>query len=166
MQMTQEYVRELFAYKDGMLFWKVKPAKQIAIGTRAGTLTKINYRIISIKGEFFLEHRLIWIMFNGEIPDGMRIDHKDGAPFHNHIDNLRLATTTQNIWNSRISKNNKSGYKGVSFCKDKNKWIAQIGANGIKKHLGYFSTPQLANEAYKIKAKELHGDFANQTSNL
>jgi hypothetical protein len=48
----------------------------------------------------------------------------------------------------------------VSFHKASGKWIAQICINGKKKHLGLFSTPELAYAAYCKAALEYHGKFA------
>lgn len=37
-------------------------------------------------------HRLVWIAFNGPIPDGVTINHRDGNKANNRLDNLELAT--------------------------------------------------------------------------
>jgi hypothetical protein len=55
---------------------------------------------------------------------------------------------------------NSSGYKGVSFHKQKQKWVAQIRANGSSKFLGFFSTPEEDYKKYCDTAIELHGEFA------
>jgi hypothetical protein len=162
--MTQEIFNELLRYESGQLFWRVKPAKQIAAGARAGTNMSHKYRQVKTAYGYFLEHRIIWIMHNGSIPEGMNVDHKDRNPANNVIENLRLATQTQNMWNTPMKRTNKSGYKGVSYSKDKNKWIAQIGASGMKKHLGYYETPELASAAYQRAANKLHGEFANNNT--
>lgn len=164
--MTKETVTELLRYDDGMVFWKVKPAKQIAAGVRAGTRMAKGYRIIKTPHGYFLEHRLVWIYFNGSIPEGMNIDHIDGDPSNNRIENLRIATFTQNMWNVKLNKSNKCGFKGVSYSKDKKKWIAQISANGTKKHLGYFDTPEQASEEYKRQSEKLHGDFSSYKNRI
>ena len=41
-------------------------------------------------------HRFIWQAFNGEIPDGLTIDHIDNNPANNRLDNLQLLTNTEN----------------------------------------------------------------------
>jgi len=160
--MTRDIFNNLFRYEGGQLFWKIKPAKQIAAGARAGTNMKNRYRQVQTGYGLFLEHRIIWIMHYGPIPEGFTVDHEDRNPANNEISNLRLATHTQNMWNTVAKKTNRSGFKGVSYSKGKNKWIAQIGVNGMKKHLGYFETPELANEAYVNAAKLYHGSFANK----
>jgi len=42
-------------------------------------------------------HRLVWIAFNGEIPDGFEIDHDDCDKSNNCLDNLKLLTRKQNM---------------------------------------------------------------------
>lgn len=159
--MTKEILNELFQYREGQIFWKIKPAKQIAIGARAGTTMSHKYRQVQLRYGLILEHRIIWIMHFGEIPEGFTIDHIDHNPSNNSIGNLRIATFAENTWNSKKSKNNTSGFKGVYFSKDKNKWTSQIGANGVTKHLGYFDTAESAHEVYKQAANKLHKEFAN-----
>ena len=41
-------------------------------------------------------HRFIWEAFNGEIPDGLTIDHIDNNPANNRLYNLRLLTNVEN----------------------------------------------------------------------
>ena len=50
------------------------------------------------------------------------VDHIDGNPLNNHFSNLRWADRSINSQNRRIFKNNKSGFKNISFDKWKNKW--------------------------------------------
>jgi hypothetical protein len=42
-------------------------------------------------------HKLMWLTFMGDIPKGMTIDHMDGNPHNNHIDNLQLLSIRDNI---------------------------------------------------------------------
>jgi HNH endonuclease len=86
------------------------------------------------------------------------IDHIDGNGLNNTRENLRLATVAQNQWNSRIAKNNKSGFKGV--CLRQGRWTAQMSHLGQKIYLGTFPTAEIASMAYQTAAKELRGEFA------
>ena len=74
--------------------------------------------------------------------------------------NLRSSTPAQNCRNTAIKKNNTSGYKGVSWDKQKSKWFAQIMVDRKHIFLGYHRTPQEAHAAYVAGAKRLHGEFA------
>lgn len=41
-------------------------------------------------------HRAVWEAFNGEIPSGMQINHKDENPRNNRLDNLEMCTPKYN----------------------------------------------------------------------
>jgi hypothetical protein len=73
--------------------------------------------------------------------------------------NLRIATHQQNNHNHRISKNNTSGFKGVTWFERSKKWVAQINMNGKKIHLGLHGTPEAAHAAYAAASAKLHGEF-------
>jgi hypothetical protein len=94
-------------------------------------------------------------------PKGMMVDHIDGDGLNNRRSNLRLATNAQNLWNTGRRVTNSSGYKGVSFDKQKGKWHARIRRFKKYYHLGFFDNPEQAHQAYVSAAKEFHGEFAN-----
>ena len=51
----------------------------------------------NLKGKHFLVHRVVWEAFNGEIPEGLIIDHIDGNPHNNALDNLQAITHQDNL---------------------------------------------------------------------
>ena len=111
------------------------------------------------KVKSFRVHRLVGMAFL-ENPDNKEmIDHIDNNPSNNNVKNLRWATSSDNGCNQDKYKNNKSGYKGVSFNKPTNKYRALININGKLKHLGLFETAEEASVAYEAKAKEIHKEF-------
>lgn len=59
-------------------------------------------------------------------PDAQKVDHIKHINYDNRKSQLRPVTSSQNMMNRKINKNNKSGYKGVHWDKNKNKWIAFI----------------------------------------
>jgi hypothetical protein len=87
-------------------------------------------------------------------------DHKDRNGLNNQRENLRPATAAQNQANHGMYRNNKSGYKGVFYKKDKRKWWAQIKFDGVAENLGYYDTAREAAEAYNEAARRIHGEFA------
>lgn len=162
---TQDELRKLFEYRDGALVWRARGGalKNWDVrfaGTCAGSKDQNGYINIGIGGVLFKAHRLVWAMFNGEIPDGMQIDHKNGNRVDNRIENLRLATPGQNRQNAKLRDDNRTRLKGVDFNHRVGKWRARISSDGRTRHLGYFPTPEEAHAAYKGAANELHGDFA------
>lgn len=90
------------------------------------------------------------------------VDHKNGNGLDNRrLGNLRKASASQNIYNSRKSKSNTSGYKGVSRSKrGSNLWRAYIVVKGKQMTLGNFSDVELAADAYRIAAIQHAGAFA------
>jgi hypothetical protein len=93
-------------------------------------------------------------------PDGMETDHINGNRVDNRRANLRNATPAQNQYNKGLQRNNKSGYKGVSFDKKAGKWSARIKFNMKKFHIGFYDTPESASAAYRNAALRMHGEFS------
>lgn len=159
---TKQRLNEIFEYKNGMLFWKKKSSSKshVNIGERAGFFTNDGYRAVRVDMKIYKEHRLIWIMHNGEIPNGYEIDHQFGDRLDNRIEILRCGTPSNNQHNRNKNKNNTSGYKGVYFHTKTGKPIARIQSNGVFKYIGTYNTPEEAFDAYKKEAIKLHGEFA------
>lgn len=99
-------------------------------------------------------HRLIM-----NCPNSKFVDHIDGNGLDNRKENLRICTRIQNSGNSKISKNNTSGVKGVRFKKESNWWVANIKINNKLKFLGSFPNMDDAKNAYTVAAKKHFGEF-------
>ena len=89
---------------------------------------------------------------------GIEVDHENGNGLDNRRSNLRLATRTEQLWNTRRRSDNTSGYKGVSSFRER--WRAEITVNGRRVHLGLFDDPADAGHAYDAAALEYFGEFA------
>lgn len=59
-------------------------------------------------GKKYYVHRLVWIAFNGQIPEGLQVNHINEVKTDNRLSNLNLMTAKENTnWgsrNERISK--------------------------------------------------------------
>lgn len=93
-------------------------------------------------------------------PVDLVVDHINGNKLDNRTNNLRVCSQRQNCANSSIPKNNKSGYKGVSWYKAYKKWAASIMVDRKSLFLGYFDDVIDAANAYNRAAIENFGEFA------
>lgn len=155
--LRQSTLNELFSYKDGALYWKIDVANAVKAGEKAGYMNN-RYQKIKIKGQSYYAHRLIFAMFNGYSPEF--IDHIDGNPENNLIENLRPANFQQNNCNAKIRKDNLSGAKGVNWHKKQQKWNVRVGINGKRKHIGSFKEFELAELVATMAREKYHGLFA------
>lgn len=87
-------------------------------------------------------------------------DHQDRNPLNNRKANLRKCNGTQNQYNQPIDKRNSTGYKGVTYHKKNDKYVAHIRNNGHLTYLGSYETKEEAALAYNNAAKEIAGEFA------
>ena len=94
------------------------------------------------------------------------VDHIDGNRLNNNINNLRFANISENAMNIKLSINNTSGYKGVTFCKFFNKWMSYININGKRHDLGLFENIEEAVNARVKKAEELFGEYKNKCEKI
>lgn len=154
---TQELLKEYFYYKDGSLY-AAKSRTGLGIHKKAGSKRTNGYIYLNFHKKIYLAHRLIFLYHHGYLPK--ILDHIDGNPLNNRIENLRPATYAQNLANMKTPKSNKSGVKGVCFDKSKNKWVAEIKCNGVKHRLGRFDTLEEATKKIREKRNQLHKEFA------
>lgn len=85
-------------------------------------------------------HRIILERKLGrKLVKGEKTDHiKPNSTLLNTRENLRIASVSQNGINRNRQINNTSGYKGVCYHKQANKWQAQIMVNGNNRYLSFF----------------------------
>ena len=159
--MNQDKVKELFEYKNGNLYRKVKSLNnKFKIGDLAGTIGCDGYRTIQINKKQYKAHRLIFLMFNGFMPE--EIDHIDTNKLNNKIENLRVATRSQNSCNQKIRKDNISGVKGVCWHKVAKKWVVQISIDGVRKRFGLYNDIDYAKFVAEAIRYKYHNEFARK----
>jgi len=147
---TQKRLHDLFVYDDGNL---------IRNGKIAGSINKRGYRCICVDNKIYKAHRLVFLYHHGFLPE--QIDHADKNPKNNRIENLRPASNGQNCMNRGLMKNNTSGFKGVFFDKETDKWRVAIRFNNKLHSFGRFKDLELA-ELVAIEARnKFHKEFAN-----
>ena len=98
-----------------------------------------------------------WILYPR---NGKTVDHINGVTLDNRRCNLRLASHSENMRNTKLRKNNKTGYKGVCWDIVNKRYHVTIRYNGKKIFLGRFDNIIEAAKAYDDGAKKYFGDFA------
>ena len=150
--LTYEKAHELFEIRDdGELIRKVSTSNNIKKGNIAGWIDK-DCRKIKINGKEYKAHRIIWLMVHGKFPIHC-ITHINENKLDNRISNLSEGT---NRSQTKPSVNNKSGFLGVSWDKEKQKFRSQIFINKKIKYLGLFDTPEQAHDAYLKAKRKIH----------
>lgn len=81
-------------------------------GKPAGTLRKDGYWRVG-KEKVYV-HKIVWELYYGTVPEGFEVDHIDGNPSNNLIENLQIKTHAENMCNTKKRKHNKTGVNGVS----------------------------------------------------
>lgn len=170
-QMDQDYLKSVLDYnkETGKFTWKkrdliffksVRAANSFNSkysGKRAGNKNISGYRTIRLHGDNYYEHRLAWMYVYGKFPKN-EIDHINSNRSDNSIKNLRLATRAENSQNQQKAPSHNKYTKliGVSFNKRAGLFIAQIKINRKNNHLGYFSDPIKAHQAYIEAKRKIH----------
>lgn len=75
------------------------------------------------------------------------VDHINGNAFDNRKENLRICTQGENCCNKKLASNNTSGFNGISYRKDRNRFDPEIRLQYQRCHLGYCKT--LKEAVYK-----------------
>jgi len=159
MRPAQERIQACLIYSNGDLFWARRRGSQIA-GGRAGHLRDDGYVRVKLDRRLHMAHVLIWIMHHGDIPAGLEVDHRDGNPGNNRLENLRLATHGQNNSNMKLARHSTTGFKGVTKRPGYQRWRAYITHHGKRTWLGEYAAPEEAHAAYCEAAARLFGEFA------
>lgn len=126
-------------------------------GKMVGTPDKHGYLLVSFNNRYRKVHRIIWEMHKGPIPDGMEIDHINHIKDDNRIENLRLASRSDQAMNMPMSSLNTSGVVGVCWDSARGKWFSQIKINGKNKRLYYGDS--FDDAVFERKAAEIELGF-------
>ena len=123
---TQSQLKELLHYDpETGVFTRLKSTTSNArICDIAGYKKQDGYLLIGINIKQYFAHRLAFLYMTGKFPQ-KQIDHINTIRDDNRWSNLREANNQQNSYNQTKYKNNKSGFKGVCWHKNKKKWQAR-----------------------------------------
>lgn len=137
--MTRDELLNILHYEPstGIFKWKAYIG-HIVPGKIAGSLSDQGYIRIGVSKKDYKAHRLAWLYMTGNFPL-VEIDHINRNRSDNRWENLRLATAKQNRENLSTRSDNTSGFRGVAWCRFRQKWHAQICHNGKTINLGRFN---------------------------
>lgn len=157
--LTAERARELLNYdpETGVLTWK-GGRRGVRVGSIAGTPNTRGYLTVGVDRRRYFAHRLAWLIATGEWP-AEHLDHINGIPVDNRLANLREATNAQNQYNQKMANTNTSGFKGVTWHRQRCKWVAYARHSKQQIHLGCFDTPEQASVAYEFFCEQARGEF-------
>ena len=155
---TQNYLNQIFKYKDGNLYWKINFSLKIKEGKKAGSINKQGRMQIGINKKVYIFSRIVFLYHHGYLPK--LIDHIDGNKLNNKIENLREATISQNNCNSKIPSHNTSSKKNVSFNTRDKIWNVSLKVNKKRIFIGGFKDLELANLVATMAREKYHGEFA------
>lgn len=141
-------------YRNGDIYdWHNKQAGYLIKNPywkkRKQTINSVGYQVIHLHNKTYTCHRIIAMVYlDLDITDtSIDVDHLDRCRTNNNVNNLRIGSRSQNLWNN--------GGKGYSWNKRDKKWRARIHLKNKGIHLGNFNTEEEAREAY-LKAKEIY----------
>lgn len=170
----QDILNRLLRYdaQTGKMFWRCKDASESVTTAQANNWNSrragaeaftasdtTGRRRGKIGGTIYQAHRIVWKLVFGTDPNV--IDHINGDPSDNRVENLRSCSFADNARNYSKPLGGSSAYRGVCWVKRDQKWAARI-SNGVggKHSLGNFDDEVSAARAYDQAARELHGEFA------
>lgn len=155
----------IFEYdpKKGTLTYKWLPRKKSLIGkTLNPSVAASGYRYVMVGRKCFYHHVICFCMGNGAtLLANEEVDHKDLCRLNDKLENLRLASKSDNMKNRRCFSNNKLGQKCIHVCKN-GKFRVAVSSKGKRTHVGYFDTLEEAIIHRDKALKVFHGCFNSE----
>ena len=163
-QAEADYINEAIAYEPegGIFLWRPdRPAHHFDsehdyddyLDNYAGEPVRmmksgLGYKSIYLMRGRYYAHVVTYVCMSGNYPPkGTHMDHKDRNPKNNRWSNLRPVSSSTNCRNRGVRKDNTTGYTGVSYAKNFDKYRAQVFADGKNQSLGYHDTIEEASAA-------------------
>jgi hypothetical protein len=125
---------------------------------------KGRYTFYAVRGAW-KNKKMIRISMHREIlglnkGDGKISDHKDRDGLNNRKYNLRIVNYHLNAWNRKTRNDNASGFRGVSWHKQRKKWQVRISRDGIRIYCGIYPNLEEAAMVYDKKSIDIWGKDA------
>lgn len=128
--------------------WRLSSGHVVTGLPAKGTQRDLSHIILGISKEQIEEERIV-------------VDHINGNALDNRKSNLRICSQSENVLNKSFMSNNTSGFIGVSYRKDRNRYDPEIRIQSQRCHLGYCKTLEEAVYKRLCAEKIIFKEFAN-----
>lgn len=156
-RVSHDRLKEILSYEPstGTFIWLKPSGRRVKVGDVARSKDSAGYFRVMVDNQSYRLHVLAWFYVHGVWPEH-EVDHINRCRSDNRIENLRCVTRSQNQQNMWRGNQNTSGYRGVSWHRQAQKWGAKImvGYKGIS--LGLYDDVMDAARAYREAAKKYH----------
>lgn len=159
---TQKQLKAVLDYcpETGVFRWAKDCGSRAKRGNIAGSnLTSDGYVVIRIRRCGYTAHRLAYLWMTGSFP-AKEVDHINGIRDDNRWYNLREVDRVGNTTNTKRRRTNTSGVTGVTYSKNKERWVSRINVNKRRVELGQFKD---FDEAVRVRreAEKKYGYHPN-----
>ena len=165
LKIDRERANALLEYDEtssSCLRWKVARGRA-HVGDVAGNIANqykknnVLYRQlwnVTFDGQSYLAHRVVWTILVGDIPKGKVVDHLNGNPLDNRIENIRLVDPKENSRNMRKNSSNKTGVVGVKYTDDGTGKYSYVACwrslEGVANYRAFSCNKFGADEAFRL----------------
>lgn len=164
-----------YDFESGVLRWKIRPgvSSYVRCGDIAGSSDGSGYLWVKLKGKMYSVTRIIYEMFNGKIPRGARIGHRNGIISDNRIDNLRLMrrrlrskrslkTAEAHNWNEIFVYDSESGVLRWKISPSRRVHCGDIAGSRTGKGYLQFTFKGIKYRVHRIIYEMVHGKIPQE----
>lgn len=175
---SPDFIRPFLRYEvaTGALFWLPRVAgtpygewevteitakifNKKCAGKRAERWNRQNYGRVRLFKVDFQASRIAWALSCGVWP-ALQLDHIDGDPQNNRLENLREVTHRENCMNRKTRIDCPTSYTGIRPNRNRRGWDVRIGVKGREIFIGRYDEFDEAVKA-RLKAEQEHGFHPN-----